>query len=109
MFTHADQVAGGKARHATKVKSTIKQAESFQRIADEAAPLLLKDLKECGDKEVRTKLASAILSLARTWDLAVNRAKLLKGQAWPVSAKAPPATKSKPAPESITPLDQSVA
>ncbi len=73
-----------------------RQAKQMQEIAFNAVLDLRADMQESKDKLLRTRIATAISQLAKTWDTIEDRKRILKGKPMPGSLRPESKPSKKP-------------
>ena len=68
-------------------KQAFRQAVALQKFTFESIEMLKEDLKQAVDIELRVKIASAMSNLTKSWDMAIDRKRILKGTPSPGSLR----------------------
>ena len=88
------------ARCRPGIKSTV-QAAALQRFAFDAVLALQTELSKDGALRVTRDDAMALSQLVRSWDVAANRLRVLRGRGLPASVRS----KAPRSPASVEPLE----
>lgn len=91
-FDSVSASVAGKRRRDSATKQTL----ANQAVLTVAISFIADTLKLTSDFTIRARLATSLAQLCKAHDITVHRVKLLRGEAWPGTAPAPPLSKAKP-------------